>query len=123
MTEQSEGRVQIGLLIGKLEIVIPAVVLWSPWVGLWTDECGRGCSGDSECRQTAVDQVSIIPLGCPGTLHHFAGSGHELLAPEPCQVNNLINAELRRHENLTPSVDGVKKTSCCIFFTSTIMEK
>lgn len=51
----------------------------------------------------AGDRAAVIPLGCPGTLHHFAGSSHELPAPQPCQVNNLINTELRQHANLSPS--------------------
>lgn len=101
MTEQNEGRGQIELQIGACEIVV--LLVYSAGV---VDVCVCVSVLGGVMRNASrrvVDRAAVIPLGCPGTLHHFASSGHELPAPQPRQVNNLINSELRKHANLTPS--------------------
>lgn len=105
MAEQREVMGQIEPQIGEFEIVVPTDVCSSPWVGLLASAWVGGgfivVTGNASRR--AVDRAAVIPLGCPGTLHHFAGSGHEPPPPQSYQMNNLINTELRQHANLTPS--------------------
>lgn len=101
---KARAGVRLSCRLGDLRLLSPPLYFGhGGWVCGWVGWArGLVMVTENASRQPGYG-AAVIPLGCPETFHHFAGSGHDLPATRPCQVNNLINTELRQHANLTPA--------------------